>query len=199
MTNNDYILKGIPRGMITGDSADTGRIRVDVGQTGFFEGREFRLNQPITIPSTDTDGTIIKFVSPIDFTLQLQTFIVDQDSLLFEAYREEQGVDSGTWNTNQYKLPNNGMASAPDYTPVIQVFDNTGVGSTGAFTPNANEIPKEIVRVVAANATAQRTSVGGSATKERGLPAGTYYLKFTNYLGAGQTEALYNLIYEERP
>lgn len=195
----NYLTSWFTSNLVTSPSKDTSRIRVDVGQTGFFEGREFRINQPITIPSTDTDGTIIKFFSPIDFTLQLQTFIVDQDSLLFEAYRGDQGVDSGTWNTNQYKLPNNGMASAPDYTPLIQVFDNTGVGSTGAFTPNANEIPKEVVRVVAANATAQRTSVGGSATKERGLPAGTYYLKFTNYLGAGQTEAIYNLIYEERP
>ncbi len=42
-------------------------------------------------------------------------------------------------------------------------------------------------------ATAQQTTVGGNAVKERGLPAGTYYLVFTG------TDYSYRLIFEERP
>lgn len=181
------------RPMMTGATLMTARLRVDVGQTGFWEGREFRVNQPISIPAANTDGFVIKFVSPVNFILQLQSFVVRQDGLRFEAYRSGQGVEGGTFTASDYLEQNNAMDDTPAYTPQITIFDG------GTFTPNGGEIPKEVVEVLAANATAQRTSVGGSAVKERGLPPGTYYLKFTNLNATGTTIGIYNLIYEERP
>lgn len=177
--------------LVTSPNKETSRVRVDSGQTGFWEGREFRINQPLSVGSTDE--FVIKFVSPINFILQLQSFVMRRDGIKFEAYQSTQGVEGGTFTTSEYLLPNNAMSDTPVYSPQITVFDG------GTFTPNANEIPREAVDVLAANATAQRTSVGGSAVKERGLAAGTYYLKFTNLLGSGNAIGFYNLIYEERP
>ena len=184
-------LLSIFRPMMTGSTIDNARLRVDVGQTGFWEGREFRINQPLSLGSADE--FVIKFVSPVNFILQLQSFVIRQDGVKFEAYQSTQGSEGGTFTASKYVLPNNAMSDTTTYSPQITIFDG------GTFTPNANEIPREAVEVLAANATAQRTSVGGSAVKERGLAAGTYYLKFTNLLGSGTAIGFYNLIYEERP
>jgi hypothetical protein len=56
----------------------------------------------------------------------------------------------------------------------------------------------ELFRVTAANATAQQQTVLGAASTERGLPAGTYYLRLEN-IGNSAATGVYSLIWEERP
>lgn len=55
----------------------------------------------------------------------------------------------------------------------------------------------EVIRVVAANSTAQRQSVSGGAQTERGLPAGNYYLRLHNF-GTSAATGVYALVWEER-
>ncbi|MNG29439.1 hypothetical protein D3C84_1148650 [compost metagenome] len=45
----------------------------------------------------------------------------------------------------------------------------------------------DIVRIVAANATAQQTSVGSKAFDQRGVGAGTYYWRLENISNATAT------------
>lgn len=177
------LLKGFPAWLITSDDQGTGRIRVDVSQTGFWEKREFRLNEPIP-----TTGLVIRVTSPINFVLQLQRLISDDGLVVMRAYRSVDGVEGGTWTPSIYYTHNNSMTEGPEYTAQITV----SVG--GSFVPTDVLAYKEKLTARAATATAQVSSVGANAVKERGLPPDTYYLVFT---GSGSGD--YNLLLEERP
>lgn len=168
--------------LLTGDTLENARLKVDVAQTGFWEGREFRLEREIAGP------TVIKFVSPINFILQLQAFASHDGEATLAVYSAAQGAEGGTF-TALTQNPNNAMSTTPSYTPQITL--STG----GTFTPSSSDpnFAREFVRVVSASATAQQSTVGGSGIKERGLGANTYYLVFTGL------KASYRLIYEERP
>lgn len=167
------------------------RIRVDVGQTGFWEGREFRLNYPLSIATTAQ--AILRVTAPINFILQLQKLSSSETGLRFQAYRSAQGTPTGVWVPVVGLFPNNLQSDTPVY--VGQVTIDTG----GTFTPGGGELPVETIEILVAGATAQQTTVGGESAKERGLPANTYYLVFTNYTGSGTAKGIYDLIYEERP
>lgn len=181
------VIKGLWSDLLTSRKAGFRRLRVDVGQTGFFEGREFRMSRYI-------DGSaVIKVVVAVDTILQVQALTGESGTIEFKAYRADQGVEGGTFVTSDNDpemivLPNNNMSTAPNYVGVNQFL------SGGTFTPSVNEKPTDRFKVVAATATAQRSSVGGSAARERGIGAGTYYLVFS-----GGGVAQYNLVYEERP
>lgn len=176
---------GIPRDMVTSDAIGLRRLRVDVAQTGFWEGREFRLNQPIDVSGGDF---VVKVVSPIDFVLQLQKLVSEDGKVEMRAYRSSDGVEGSVFSASPYYSNNNQMSDTPVYTGQVQVL--TG----GTFTPTDVDSQREIIVAKAATATAQTQSVGGSAAKERGLPADTYYLVFT-----GGGVGIYDLILEERP
>ena len=178
------VIPGTPQQILTGESWDTARLRVDVGQTGFWEGREFRLNQPMTTATT----FVIKVVSPINFVLQLQRLVSETGRIEMRAYRSSDGVEGGVFSASPYYSNNNQTSDAPSYAGQIQVL----IG--GTFTPTDIDSQKEKIVAKAATATAQVQSVGGTSAKERGLPAETYYLVFT-----GGGVGIYDLILEERP
>ncbi|MNF03659.1 hypothetical protein D3C80_2030230 [compost metagenome] len=56
----------------------------------------------------------------------------------------------------------------------------------------------DIHRAVAANATAQQSTVGNIVGDERGVAAGTYYVKYENF-GSGTATGTLWFFYEERP
>lgn len=177
------LINGIFSDLLTSLKEGTRRIRVDVGQTGFWENREFRLNEPIP-----TTGKVIRVTAPIDFLLQLQQIMSVDGEVTMLAYRAEDGAEGGTWSPSKYYARNNQTSFAPAYVGQIAV----DVG--GTFTPTDAMNYKEKLTAKAATATAQVSSVGTNAVKERGLPSGTYYLVFS---GGGEGD--YNLLLEERP
>lgn len=167
---------------LTGSTTGNNRVQVDVAQTGFWEGREFRLDIEVSA------SIVYKFSSPVNFVLQFQTLLSHDGIATFTAYRSVDGVAGGTFTTTGIvNFPNNGMSDTPAYT------QQTVISRGGTFTPNGGAIPREFIKSRAATVTAQQTTIGGSAIQERGLPAGDYYLMFTG------TDASYRLIYEERP
>jgi hypothetical protein len=175
---------GIMSDLLTSVFEGLRRLRVDVGRTGFWEAREFRISFPLDIGASPT---VLKFVSPVDFILQHQEFSVDAESYKFEAFRD--GTEGGTF-TEVPIYGNNIQLSAPDYTRQAETY--TG----GTFTPSSPAV--ETVRMRSAGSTAQAATVGGAVTGERGLAAGTYYLVFTR-LGTQNALGVYTLIWEERP
>ena len=168
---------------LTSQNPLTARLQVDVGQTGFWEGREFRFDYEISGP------IVFKFSSPIDFILQSQTLLSHDGTATLTVWSPSQGTPGGTFDTPANTLPNNAMSDIPSYTQ--QVTINSG----GTFTPTDPDpnLAREYIKVVSATSTAQRNTVGGSGINERGLPAGDYYLSFTG------TDASYRLVFEERP
>ena len=171
-------------------SLDRGRIRVDVGSTGFWEGREFRLNLPLTIATSTR--FVLRVTAPIDFILQLQRLSVSETGIRFQAYRSAQGTPSGSW-APVTMYANNGMSDTPTYTQQVLV------ASGGEFAVTGGQLPVETIEVLVSGATAQQTTVSANTAKERGLPVNTYYLVFTNYTGSGTAKGIYDLIIEERP
>ncbi len=178
----DFLSSWFTSNLLTSSNLKTGRLRVDVGQTGFFEGREFRTGIDKTAPYT------LKIVAPIDFILELQSLLSHDGTATFSAYNESQiSSESAPFNDAILVLPNNGMSTVPEYTPRITIMGG------GTIVLDGVQVPREFIKVVTATATAQQSTVGGNSIKERGLPANTYYLVFTG------TNYSYRLIYEERP
>lgn len=169
--------------MSTSDNPETARLQVDVGQTGFWEGREFRFERQISAP------IVFKFDAPIDFILQGQTLESHDGTATLAVYLANQGTIGGAFDTPVNVVNNNIMSDTPSYIGQIQI--STG----GTFTPSDLDpnFAREYIKARAASATSQRSTVGGNAVPERGLPAGEYYLVFTG------TDASYRLLYEERP
>lgn len=185
---------GLPLHLFTLDPVDTeskARIRVDVGQTGFWDGREFRISYPVSVATTSK--VVLKVVSPVDFILQRQSLYADEEGFIFQAYRSAQGTQGGTFGTNIPIYANNSQSSAPEYTR--QVTITTG----GTFTPGVGETPTETVRIRVSTATSKSSTVGEVLQGERGLAAGTYYLVFSNITESATALGVYDLIWEERP
>lgn len=185
------LLEWIVKNMITSTRSGIGRLRVDVSQTGFWEGREQRVSYPLSIPSATP--VVLKFTSTINFILQFQNLTSDTAGILFQAWRSSQGTEGGTFNSIVGILPNNSMTTTPVYARQCTIE------AGGTFTPDLGEVPSETIPVRVAGSTAQRSTVGGSSVKERGLPPGTYYLVFSNISGQGTATGVYDLVWEERP
>jgi hypothetical protein len=164
------------------------RLETDLGNTGFWEGHEFRLSYELDI----TDTFVFKFTSAVDFIIQSQVLDVDQDGIKLSVYRASQGVDNGGFTTPVDFYANNAMSDTPSYS------SNASLNTGGIFTVNGGELPVEVLRVRSASASAQKTTVEATAGDERGLPAGSYYLQFS-VLSGNNPLGVYALKWEERP
>ena len=168
---------------VTGSSEATARLPVDVGQTGFFERREFRISEELNIPT----GTslVYRFESPVNFILWEQVIECDANLLKFEAVVG--GTEGGTY-TPVPMWGKNRMTEQPEYEG--QVIVSKGGTVTGGQVA-------EVLRIQAAGSTAQRASVGNAVGSERGLPAGVYHLRLT--ASGGTVTGTFALAWEERP
>lgn len=170
------------------------RIRVDVGQTGLFEGREFRLVRKISI----TAGTplVIRFTSAVDFILFEQELNTTVGDIEFYAWRDTQGTAGGTFSGSYTPIGKNISGTFREYEGVryaSQVTLNHG----GTFTPTNAEAYVDYDRAKTAGATAQQISVSGGNDSARYLAAGTYYLVLTSL--DATSVGRFALAWEERP
>ena len=180
---DEPVTGALPDYVFTGSNQATSRLRVDVGQTGFFERREFRISEELNIPT----GTslVFRFESPVNFILWEQVIECDANLLKFEAIVG--GAEGGDftpvpiWGKNR-------MTEQPEY--ARQVTVSKGGTVTGGQVA-------EVLRLQAAGATAQRVSVGNSVGSERGLPASVTHLKLS--APDGNVTGTFALVWEERP
>jgi hypothetical protein len=184
----------LPHDIYTSNIEGRRRLKVDSGQTGFFDGREFRTFFEFDIPSNQV--RTFKFVSPINFILFEQSLTVDSGSVRFQAFTGSSEVAS--FNTPLPIIGKNRMTTRPIpfYTPVITVNTTATTTSLGGSISGGTVV--ESFRVVAANATAQQRTVGGFGQSERGLPPGTFYLRIHNFSN-GSATGDYVIFWEERP
>jgi len=193
--DNRPVLVALPPALITDNGGPHQRLRVDPGQTGFFDGRQFRVSFELTITAAPI---WVKLVSPIDFILQSQTFTCDHGGYKFTAYRASQGSESGTFNQPIDVWQNNFMSETPVFSNPITF--NYG----GSFTPTVGQKPTETERMLAnlggaAPSSGSPNTVGGDSAGERGLPAGTYYLGFARLPDSTvDAQGVWSLIFECR-
>lgn len=183
MTN---LVRHLTEDLLTGskDRIGTKRIKVDQGQTGFFERREFRISIELNVAV----GTplVLKFSSPVNFILWEQSLSVDANMIKFEAVLG--GTTGGAFDTPVQAWGKNRMTIEPEY--IGEVTISSGGSITGGQVA-------EVLRVKSAGATGQQTSVGGNIASERGLPPGDYYLRFT--AEGGTATGTFALVWEGRP
>jgi hypothetical protein len=163
----------------------TARVKVDPAQTGFFEGREFRSFLEFSLAA---GASIVgRFTSPINFILFSQHLELDAGGVKLEVYVG--ATPGGTFSTALPIIGKNRMSDAPVYTPVVTL-------ATGGTVTGGTLV--DVVRLVAPGTGSNQSTVQGGQSDERGLPAGTYYLKLTSIV-AGNTTGVYRLWWEERP
>lgn len=182
-----------PEILLTGTTKP--RVRVDVGQTGFFERRMWSLNYEFaTANPIAATPLVFRFTIPTNFIVHAHGLTVDQGGLTLRTYTAAQGVAGGTFGATHTPSSENSMTEAASYT------FQTQIASGGTFTPNGGELPLTPLRVRTAGATAQQSSVGAEAAAEKGRPAGTYYAVLSRMTGvSGDCNGVYNLVIEERP
>lgn len=172
--------------MATSRDKEFARMPVDVAQTSFFEGREFRFKRPITSP------VIFRFVAPVEFILSYQTFAIVSGEYEFKAYREDNVTPSGVWtelNSFSKNLSNTrALFNGSFYQKQCRVE------SGGTIVVTDPELYSDYEKLKAANASGQQVSIADQVSQSRYLAAGTYYLQFT-----GVAEGSYGIEWEERP
>lgn len=173
-----------PVKLMTDDNGDYARVRVDVGQTGFFAGREVRMFYEFSI-ATET-SQVIKIVAPVDTILQ--TFAVELDLAEIRVELVSGGTEGGTFGTSIQTFRTNTMSTASAYSPqVTMAYGGTHTGGT-------------VIDVLTAFSGANKNKAISSAGAENlpiGFPAGTYYIRLINTDGA-TASGIFRAQWEER-
>lgn len=149
------------------------RIRVDVGEPSFFDGRQFRTFKELNIPlSTEY---VIKAVVPGNVILYgLGLSMVSGEVKLSTLVG---GTEGGTFSETLPIFPRNTMSERPTpfYTPtVVLTAGGTHTGGTQL----------DLLWVKTADNSNFAPSVGDNPGDERGVGAGTYYFRLLANIAA---------------
>tara|TARA_R110000782_G_scaffold50196_4_gene108941 strand:+ start:1172 stop:1723 length:552 start_codon:yes stop_codon:yes gene_type:complete len=173
-------------GISTSREQEFARIPVDVNQTSFFEGREFRFVRSITAP------IVFRFVAPVEFILSFQAFGITDGEFEFYAWRSDNVTASGTW-TDEAVFSKNISLTRKLFNGSFYVGQSQ-IQSGGSIVVTDADLYSDFAHLKAATAGGQKQSIASQSVQGRYLAAGTYYLQFT-----GIADALYNIEWEERP
>lgn len=170
------------------DDLKYARLSVENRNTGFEEGKEFRISYEYSVAAIPT---VLRVTSTTDFIILIQSIGCDNEGVRFTAYRQEQGVAGGAFDEVVPIYKNNFASFSKDLDPVISIDTN------GTFTPNPSEPSVETIRVRTAGGTGQSITVGRSSQGVRGLPANVYYLILERITTSGTAQGVYDLLWEE--
>ena len=167
------------------------RVRIDPGQTGFFEGRMFRTYDKLNILEATTKS--YRFISPVPFILWKHVLQLRLGGLACTVFDSSAVPSVGDWT----QLPIIGVnrmpeRRAPFYVPQITV--ETGGSFTGGVELDYFELLSGIDL-----GNQQALNVSGE-NDERGLPNTTFYLRLSVLSGiTGSSLGTHKLVWEERP
>lgn len=181
----ELIVAQPPAVLLTGSTNP--RLRVDPGQTGFFEKREFRTFRRLAI----TAGTelIVKAVVPINIILFNLTLGIYQGLLDMET--KVGGTEGGTFSETLPIFNRNNMSEPPPIT-VSQTILTAGGTHTGGTV-------LDVTLLKAADNSNFASSVGGTEGDERGIGVNTYYFRLQAITGQGDVLGVFKARWEERP
>ena len=175
--------------LATRRQVDVARQKVDVANTAFWEGKEYRISYEYSVGATPI---VMRFECTKDFILQLQRLSCDSEAVRLRAYRSTQGTEGGTFGTVIPIRKVNFMSETDD------VPTATNITTGGTFTPDVGEESVETLRLRTSNSTAQKVTVTGAVGDERGLAADVYYLIIERIDGSGNATGVFDLKWEER-
>lgn len=179
----DRVIAHPPFDLLTdGGDGPSRRLRVDVAQTGFFAGREFRTFREW---ATATNSTfVIKITVPVDVILFEFHVQAEAGSARIETLRPGDGLtEGGTFSEALPIIATNTMTEKPQPPYVAQVQLVAGGTLTGAGVPGVTLL--DVSRIKAASNSNFAATVGGEGGAERGVPAATFYwrLTLTDFIG----------------
>ena len=179
---SDELISG---GGINGTSP---RIRVDVGEPSFFDGRQFRTFKELNIAIGAT--YVVKAVIPsVNIILYGLETVIDAGQLRVTTLVG--GTEGGTFSETLPIFNRNNMSERPTplYTPtVVLTAGGTHTGGTAL----------DVLRVKASNDTAKGVSVGAESGDESGVAAGTYYFRLQNLDLGNAVTGTFKARWEER-
>jgi len=171
----------IPAMLVAGTSHP--RLRVDVAQTSFWEGREFRTFKELNIAGSTT--YTIKVVVPVNTILMGIQVSLDNGSVRLST--QAGGTPSGVFAEVLPVFGANNMTGTPVY-----VHQNV-LTAGGAL---AGGVDIDVVRLFSGGN--NQPSVGAQQDDVRGIAPGTYHFVFQN-LGASVVTGVLHIRWEERP
>lgn len=184
-TSNHWLLS---EDLLTdGGTGPNRRFRVDVGQTGFFAGREFRTFRELNIAPSTT--LVIKAVVPINVILFGLKALIEAGHLRLATVAG--GTPGGTFSETLPIFGRNNMSERPTpfYTPqVVLTAGGTHTGGT--------EI--DVLRLKANSNTNQASTVGAEGGDERGVAAATYHFRLENLSATDAITGVFSARWEER-
>jgi len=158
------------------------RLRVDPGQTGFFEGREFRTFFEYSVPAGQS--VYLRATVPLNIILFSTSLTLDAGKLRMTL--RAGGTEGGTWSPVAV-FPKNNMTDRPAYTGQVQL-DSGGTHSGGLLL--------DVVRLHGGGN--RSATVGGQVSDERGVSPGVFYYRLENNYNLTANGVL-SAVWEERP
>lgn len=174
--------------MTDGGDGPNRRIRVDVAQTGFFAGREFRTFKKFSAVASGTT-IVIKVVVPINIILF--NLAMNNTSGAASITTVVSGTEGGSFSETYPIFSRNNMSERPFpyYTPKVVV--------TAGGTHSGGVILDELV-VSTSGQGNQAANVGTSNGDERGVGVNTYYIRLVTS-GSDAFTGVFSAWWEERP
>ena len=174
----------IPSGLITDRDGSNPRLRVDVAQTGFFSGREFRTFKEWSVAATET--YVIKAVVPVNTILFEFGLDLEAGSARIETVVG--GTEGGSFSETLPIFVTNTMTERP-----LPLYTPQNVLTAGGTLTGGTVL--DVLRGKAADNSNFAGSVGASTGAERGVAPTTYYWRITLAAAIGVLKARW----EERP
>jgi hypothetical protein len=182
-THAERLIAQPPAFLLSGTTKQ--RIRVDVGEPGFFEGRMARTFKEFALVAGST--YTIKFVVPVNIILIAQS--VELDSGALRITNTVGGTPAGSFAETLPVIPQNTMSERPVPLYVPQVVVTAGGSLTGFTT-------LDVHRVVTV-ATGIQTTIDNFVDDYRGIGANTYHVLYENF-GSGTATGTLSFLWEER-
>lgn len=173
------------------------RLKVDVGQTSFFEGREARTFKELSLAASST--YVIQVVVPINVILTEIAVVVALGDLRLSTLVG--GTPGGTFNQPLPVFNINNMTPGVDHR-------NTYTGVGGIYVPvttlvgggtHTGGTELDVTRLKAAAANNNAATVPAGEGSVRGIAPGTYYFKLQNLAVSDALSGTFKVRWEERP
>jgi hypothetical protein len=184
-----------PQDIVTSGVEGFRRLQVDIGQTGFFEGREFRTTRKIRLATAETQ--IYKFNCAIDYILWSLNFDSSVGQYEVNLWDESNVTENTAFTTPVPFLRKNRSTEFRSYSGSPFVSQTT-LTTGGTITVADIEDYSDYVDIKADSRTTFSTTVGAGLGSERYFPPGITYIEI-KVKGAASVEGTIAMSWEERP
>jgi hypothetical protein len=180
-----------------GTWAERGNVTSDLGNPGFFRGREFRsfYEFSTTAGTQIPANNRILFRAALGASMLLESLELSIDDGQVRVTSHAGGTPTGAFVTTLPIIAANSIVGTPVYTPLV-VLSATAAGLIAAVNITGSSL-RDVVRVKTPAGGGASNSENSTVDSVRGLPTGaTFYILVEN-LGAGNVEGTLRMRWQE--